>query len=255
MKMIISGVVVAVGIGIVFLLTIKDKPQNDILLSATSTEASLVVSAQNATDSVTVTSVTLPKAGFLAIRSIDNDRLGQIIEISQYLSVGTHTDINIPLGDFYEGDEELIVMAYEDAGGDKVFNDFDQPLKLDGAPLSVYVATGALVPSSIATNTGNADAIHTMGNSTMATVRYTDSGFEPKELSVPIGTTMHFVNESTDDMWVASNEHPGHTDLPTFDQFGFGKTGEQYVYTFDQAGAWRYHDHLNPTAEGVVIVE
>lgn len=255
MKLIISGVIFVVAIGVVFFLTTKEKTQNDILVSTTSTEASLEVSAQNANDSVLVTSVTLPKAGFLAVRSIDNDRLGQIIEISQYLSVGTYTDINIPLGDFYKGGEELIVMAYEDAGDDKVFNDFDQPLKVDGTPLSVYVATGASVSSSITTNIGDTDAIHTMGNSTMATVRYTDSGFEPKELSVPLGTMVHFINESTNDMWVASNEHPGHTDLPTFDQFGFGKTGEQYVYAFDQAGAWRYHDHLNPTAEGVIIVE
>lgn len=255
MKLIISGVVVAVGIGVVFFFTTKEKPQSDMPPSTTSTEVSLEVAAQNATDSVGVTSVTLPKAGFLAVRSIDDGRLGQIIEISEYLSVGTHTDINIPLGDFYEGGEELIVMAYEDVGDDKVFNDFDQPLKVNEAPLSVYVATGAPVPSSITTNTGNADAIHTMGNSTMATIRYTDSGFEPKELSVPLGTMVHFINESTNDVWVASNEHPGHTDLPTFDQFGFGKTGEQYVYAFDQAGAWRYHDHLNPTAEGVIIVE
>lgn len=255
MKMVISGVVIVVGIGIVFFLTTKEKSQSGMPSSATSTEASLVVSAQEATSVVNVGSVTLSKAGYLAVRSIDDGRLGQIIEISQYLSVGTHTDINISLGDFYEGEKELIVMVYEDAGGDKVFNDFDQPLKIDGAPLSVYVATGAPVPSSITATTVNADAIHTMGNSTMATVRYTDSGFEPKELSVPFGTMVHFINESTNDMWVASNEHPGHTDLPTFDQFGFGKTGEQYVYIFDQAGVWSYHDHLNPTAEGVITVE
>lgn len=255
MKLIISGVVIVVGIGIFSFLTTKENSQSDMLSSTASIEASLVVSAQEVTSVVNVDSVTLPEAGFLAVRSIDDGRLGQIIEISQYLNVGTHTDINISLGDFYEGNKELIVMAYEDAGEDKVFNDFDQPLKVDGAPLSVYVATGAPVPSSITTNTGNTDAIHTMGNSTMATVRYTDSGFEPRELSVPLGTIVHFINESTNDMWVASNEHPGHTDLSTFDQFGFGKTGEQYVYAFDQIGAWRYHDHLNPTAEGVIIVE
>ncbi len=255
MKMIISGVVIAVGIGIVIFLTTKERPQSDIPSSVISTEASLMVSAQNATSTVNIDSVTLPQAGFLAVRSVDNGRLGQIIEISQYLSAGAHKNVEIPLGDFYEGGKELIVMAYEDAGDDKIFNDFDQPLETGNMPLSVYVATGASVPSSITTNTGSADAIHTMGNSTMATVRYTDSGFEPKDLSVPLGTTVHFVNESIDDMWVASNEHPGHTDLSTFDQFGFGKTGEQYMYTFDQAGAWRYHDHLNPTAEGVIIVE
>ncbi len=255
MKLIISGVVIVVGIGIVFFLTTKERHQSDILPSVITTKSSLAISAQDATSVVNVDSVTLTKAGFLAVRSIDKGRLGQIIEISQYLKVGTHTGINIPLGDFYAGSEELIVMVYEDIGDDKVFNDFDQPLKVDGAPLSVYVATGTPVPSSITTNTGNVDAVHTMGNSTMANVRYTDSGFEPKELSVPLGTMVQFVNESDIEMWVASNEHPAHTDLPTFDQFGFNKPGEQYMYTFDQTGVWSYHDHLNPTAEGVIIVE
>ncbi|MFN3693049.1 MAG: cupredoxin domain-containing protein [Candidatus Paceibacteria bacterium] len=251
MRAIISGVVVVVGIGIVFFLTTK-QPHSEAPKMATNAEGELVVSAQNATTVVTVDSVTLLKPGFLAVRSIDNGRLGQIVEISQYLTTGTHNGIAIPLGDFYEGGEELIVMAYEDAGDDKVFNDLDQPLEVDGMPLSVYVATGAPVPTSITTNTGNADAIHMMGNSAMATIRYTDSGFEPKEVSVPLGTMVHFVNESTKEMWVASNEHPEHSILPTFDQF---KTGDQYMYTFDKPGTWNYHDHLNPAAEGVVIVE
>jgi len=252
MKMIISGVILIVVTGFIFFLVTEEKSSSEVPLTATSTEAKMTVSAQEATNAVNIDSVTLPKAGFLAIRSIDAGRLGQIIEISRYLSTGTHTDINISLGDFYEGGDELIVMAYEDAENDKVFNDFDQPLKIDGVPLSAYVATGASVPSSITTNTGNADAIHTMGNSSMATIQYTDTGFEPKELSVPLGAMVHFVNKSSKEMWVASNEHPGHTDLPTFDQF---MTGDQYVYVFDTTGDWKYHDHLNPTAEGVIKVE
>ncbi|MBP6924253.1 MAG: hypothetical protein KBC62_03195 [Candidatus Pacebacteria bacterium] len=252
MKMIISGVILIVVTGFIFFLVTEEKSSSEVPLTATSTEAKMTVSAQEATNAVNIDSVTLPKAGFLAIRSIDAGRLGQIIEISRYLSAGTHTDISISLGDFYEGGDELIVMAYEDAEKDKVFNDFDQPLKIDGVPLSAYVATGASVPSSITTNTGNADAIHTMGNSTMATIQYTDTGFEPKELSVPLGAMVHFVNKSSKEMWVASNEHPGHTDLPTFDQF---MTGDRYVYVFDTTGDWKYHDHLNPAAEGVITVE
>lgn len=255
MKIIISGaLIVVIGIGIAFFLTTKEKLPSNTSPSVRDTEAGITVYAQETTSVVNVDSVTLPKAGFLAIRSIDGSRLGQIIEISQYLSAGSHTSIEIPLGDFYEGGDELIVMAYEDTGADKVFNDLDQPLKIDGTPLSVYVATGAPVPAAITMNTGNADAIHTMGDSTMATIRYTDRGFEPKELSVPAGTVVYFVNESTQDMWVASNEHPGHTDLPTFDQFGFSKTGERYAYTFDQIGTWSYHDHLAPVFGGIITV-
>ena len=65
---------------------------------------------------------------------------------------------------------------------------------------------------------------------------------------------VHFVNESSIDMWVASDDHPAHTDLPTFDQFKGSPPGEQYVYIFDQAGEWKYHDHLTPTAVGTITV-
>ena len=86
----------------------------------------------------------------------------------------------------------------------------------------------------------------TMGNSTMATVRYTNEGYVPANLTVKAGTMVMFVNESDQDMWAASNGHPAHLDLPTFDQFEFSPRGSQYGYTFDQVGAWKYHDHIAP---------
>ena len=252
LHMAISGVVILLGIIIVFFLNNRNNTPDEVDTTATTINAELMVPAQVATDSVHIDQVTLPQAGFLAVRAIDNDRLGQIIEISQYLTAGTHDDITITLGDFYDGGEELIVMAYEDTGDDKTFNDLDQTLIVNGVPLSMYVRSGAPVPVSIVTNMGNTATMHTMGNSAIVTVRYTDMGFAPKELSVPLGATVHFVNESEKEMWVASNEHPGHSILPTFDQF---QTGDQYMYVFDKIGSWAYHDHLNPTAEGVITVE
>ena len=255
MKIIIICLAAIAVIGGIFSLSTLSRTSNNQSTSATSPKPQLTLRAQVATSTVRVDSVTLPQPGFLAVRSIDGARLGQIIEISRYLTPGTQENIDIPLGDFYEGDKELIVMAYEDVGNDKIFNDLDQPLEIDGIPLSVYVASGSPVPGTITKNTKNANAIHTMGTTTMATVRYTDTGYEPKELSVPIGTMVTFVNERKKDMWVASDPHPAHTDLPTFDQFGYGKPGEQYLYTFDTVGTWAYHDHLNPEKEGVIIVK
>ncbi len=145
-------------------------------------------------------------------------------------------------------------MAYTDDRNDKVFNDVDQPLLVDGIPLARYVETGEPVPANIANNNQTANALHTMGTTTMATVRYTDAGFEPKELSVPVGTVVMFVNESTTGMWVASNEHPAHSILPTFDQFKTSPPGSTYVYTFDVKGVWVYHDHIKPSLVGHIIV-
>ena len=221
----------------------------DVLTS----RATLIVQPQSGADTVQVDRVTLTEGGFLAVRAVDDNRLGQIVEISEYLAPGTHNNLSIPLGEFYDGGEELIVMMYEDAGNNKIFNDLDQPYEENGTPVAVYVATGQSVSESVVTNTA-ADGIPLMGMGAMEFISYTDSGFEPKDISISLGTMVHFVNESSIDMWVASDDHPAHTDLPTFDQFKGSGPGEQYVYIFDQAGEWKYHDHLSPTAVGTITV-
>ena len=43
-------------------------------------------------------------------------------------------------------------------------------------------------------------------------VSYTDAGFSPKDVTVSVGETVRFVNTSSNRMWVASDEHPTHTD-------------------------------------------
>ena len=49
-------------------------------------------------------------------------------------------------------------------------------------------------------------------------MRYTDGGFVPANLEVPVGTVVEFKNESSGEMWVESDLHPAHNILPTFDQ-------------------------------------
>lgn len=231
----------------------KSYDANTVSGDVLTSRATLIVQPQSGADTVQADRVTLTEGGFLAVRAVDNNRLGQIVEISEYLAPGTHNNLSIPLGEFYDGGEELIVMMYEDAGNDKIFNDLDQPYAEDGIPVAVYVATGQPVPESVVINT-TAQGIPLMNMGTMEFITYTDNGFEPKDVTVSLGTMVHFVNESSIDMWVASDDHPAHTDLPTFDQFKGGKPGEQFVYVFDQVGEWKYHDHLNPTAGGTIVV-
>ena len=84
------------------------------------------------------------------------------------------------------------------------------------------------------------------------TVIYRDSGFTPSSLSIQVGTTVKFINQSSKPMWVASDPHPVHTGYSAFDQLS---DGEEYSFTFSEAGSYRYHNHLFPTDAGVVSVE
>ena len=87
-----------------------------------------------------------------------------------------------------------------------------------------------------------------------ATVSYTDSGFAPKTLTVKKGTPVTFRNDSSSKMWVASGVHPTHQLLPGFDELTSVVKSGTYTYTFVKVGTWQYHNHLNPTDLGVVMV-
>ncbi|KKQ42104.1 MAG: Plastocyanin [Candidatus Levybacteria bacterium GW2011_GWB1_37_8] len=86
-------------------------------------------------------------------------------------------------------------------------------------------------------------------------VTYFDSGFSPTSLTVKIGDTITFKNQSGKSMWVASSSHPTHTAYPEFDAKRGVTMGENYVFTFTKAGNWKYHNHLGPFDTGVIIVQ
>lgn len=88
-----------------------------------------------------------------------------------------------------------------------------------------------------------------------AVVEHKNEAFVPKSITVKVGTTVTFINQENDPMWVASAVHPTHQELPGFDQLLSVGKGGSYSYTFTQKGSWKYHNHLQPSHTGVVVVE
>ncbi|RJQ34104.1 hypothetical protein C4568_03100 [Candidatus Parcubacteria bacterium] len=241
---IIVSVAVLGGIGYFFFEQNKDA---NVPASQPTEAEEIKVSPQEARTSVTIDSATFTKGGYVVVRGSDGKRIGQVIEISSYLPTGTHTNITIELGAFYTYNQEdqLIAMIYHD-DGDKSFNELDQPINSS----AVFAETGNPVIASVFEH-----EVAPSDGMGMVTVRYTNTGFEPVKLTVPVGTMVEFINQSDEEMWVASNMHPSHEILSTFDQFqGVGKS-QSYMYTFDKKGIWPYHDHINPALEGVITVE
>ncbi len=102
-------------------------------------------------------------------------------------------------------------------------------------------------------------------SSSAVTVTYTDEGFSPKEISIPLGTTVTFINQSTGKMWVASAMHPSHTVYSgtslaqhcpdtTSSSFDQCASGDSFSFTFTKEGTWKYHDHVDASHGGSVIV-
>lgn len=100
------------------------------------------------------------------------------------------------------------------------------------------------------------------------TVTYTDQGFSPKSVTVPAGTTVTFVNQSTGGLWVASAMHPSHaaysgtsasqhcpdTTGTAFDECAAVALGSSYSFTFTKVGSWKYHNHVQATDFGAITV-
>ncbi|HSW97884.1 MAG TPA: cupredoxin domain-containing protein [Candidatus Saccharimonadales bacterium] len=100
--------------------------------------------------------------------------------------------------------------------------------------------------SSNATTSGNTEGANN--------VSYTANGFEPNSITIKAGQTVTWTNKDSDDVWVASNPHPTHTDYPGFDELKSMGNGQTYSFTFTKVGNWGYHNHLNPSQHGTVVV-
>lgn len=107
-------------------------------------------------------------------------------------------------------------------------------------------------PGTVSGSAGN--GLDKGGVQARTVVTFTDKGFSPSPVTVKSGTTVTFVNESNSAMWIASDPHPTHTLLPGFDQLTSVGKGGTYEYIFAKVGTWTYHNHMNPTVKGTVIV-
>lgn len=80
------------------------------------------------------------------------------------------------------------------------------------------------------------------------------SGFVPKAVTVKVGDSVTWENTDSANHTVNSDPHPTHTLYP-FLNVGVVKAGEKKSVTFDKAGTYTYHDHLNPSLTGSVTVQ
>lgn len=82
-----------------------------------------------------------------------------------------------------------------------------------------------------------------------------DTSVTPKDSKVKKGSVVTFVNKGTKTHWIASDPHPTHTDYSGFDPQRGIAPGQSWSFTFDKVGLWKFHDHLQPTLRGSIIVE
>lgn len=79
--------------------------------------------------------------------------------------------------------------------------------------------------------------------------------FSPATLNIKVGDYVIFKNNSKNLLWPASDPHPAHSGYPDFDSKQAIQAGGKWQFQFKKSGEWKYHNHLNPSLTGVVVVK
>lgn len=135
---------------------------------------------------------------------------------------------------------------------------------LSGTPAQAPTTTNGQTPAVTDTITTTTTTSTTASG---ITVTYTNQGFSPKSVTIPLGTNVTFVNQSGGTMWVASAPHPTHQgyDGTTKDQhcateyagpasFDECSAGNTFTFTFTKAGTFAYHNHASASDFGTVTI-
>ncbi|MEK7481023.1 MAG: hypothetical protein AAB604_02895 [Patescibacteria group bacterium] len=85
-------------------------------------------------------------------------------------------------------------------------------------------------------------------------IRITADGFDPTEITIKKGEIVIFINDDTRPHWPASAVHPTHTQCPGFDALRGFMQGEEYRHQFLKSQTCPFHDHLNPSLKGTIII-
>lgn len=100
------------------------------------------------------------------------------------------------------------------------------------------------------------------------TIEITTDWFSPNSLTVNVWDTVSFINKDTVPRWPASGMHPTHTNYPgssiekcwtpeqvnIFDACKWLAQNEIFSFVFKEKWEWKYHDHLDPSKYGTIIV-
>ena len=90
------------------------------------------------------------------------------------------------------------------------------------------------------------------------TITFSNGQFSPACLEISPGTSITWVNGGNKEIQIGSNPHPVHTGNKEVSGGEFVLNlapGEKATVTMNKAGTSGYHDHLNSSAGGEIIVK
>ncbi len=106
----------------------------------------------------------------------------------------------------------------------------------------------AIAGVTMITNRKNADEA-----ASIATVTITDHGFEPGTIAVKAGTRIVWESGDHSLHQVVANPYPSGTTLASL-RSSILSDDQTYSFTATKTGNFAYHDQLNPTINGTLVV-
>ncbi len=85
-------------------------------------------------------------------------------------------------------------------------------------------------------------------------VTVTKTGFSPQSITIKVGESVTWINNDSVTHNVSSAAHPTHLVYPPLNLGDFAAS-QKVSLTFPKAGTYKYHDHINATLFGSVIVQ
>ena len=202
--------------------------------------SSITFDAQESNGSmITVGSVDLPAAGFIAVHSDGGGSPGPVIGVSDLLPAGTSTDVMVMLSTPIDADTTLFPMVHIDTDGNGVY-EFGAVEGVDGPGVT---AEGEVAVVGAAVTLAAADEASAPVEGDAITI--SDFAFSGVA-EVAVGTTVTVTNDDgSPHTWTAVDG--------TFDSGGLGQ-GESFEFTFTEAGTYEYFCSIHPSMTGTIVV-
>ncbi len=208
---------------------------------------------------------TATNVDFLLDKSLHTTGNGKII-LAPVLKVESseEAEVNIESNNVVvaSSKSQIIVNQGMDVNGD-IKADFELPANVDldiDALGNVKVGVGTGIGIGIGNGNNNPKTVE---------VQISASGFSSSTVTINKGDTVKWTNSDGSNAWPATAMHPTHTVYPGSDINKCGTSeessifdackglaqGKSYQFTFNEKGEWKYHNHLNPSQTGTVVVE
>jgi plastocyanin len=126
------------------------------------------------------------------------------------------------------------------------------------AAILLIILVGLIAGSAVFINRSQDPAkapVVTVKPPQISKISITDQGFSPATITVPRNTIVIWQAVSNNKpVIIASNPYPTNDDLKDLKSTQLGP-GASYRYQFKNSGTYNYHDDLDPTVNGTIIVE